>query len=117
MAGSGGSGNPEVGGLSAEQQEKLQHFKVQLRNDNERYLKSHPELDVMVGDFLGNVLLKRPTDIHEFAAGYGHQYERYERQRLLLQPESSSGYCLQNERKHGMKQSQQQHKGEAFVKK
>lgn len=80
MAGSGGSGNPEVGGLSAEQQEKLQHFKVtkherttatgrgsailpstqlacyrqvQLRNDNERYLKSHPELDVMVGDFLG----------------------------------------------------------------
>ncbi|XP_077950917.1 RIIa domain-containing protein 1 isoform X2 [Gasterosteus aculeatus] len=70
MAGSGGSGNPEVGGLSAEQQEKLQHFKVQLRNDNERYLKSHPELDVMVGDFLGNVLLKRPTDIHEFAADY-----------------------------------------------
>ncbi|KAM8871332.1 RIIa domain-containing protein 1 isoform 1-T1 [Spinachia spinachia] len=91
------AGRAEVGELSAEQQEKLQRFKVTradgrainapaisnhpaafdwftpqvtLRNDNERYLNSHPEVDVMIGDFLRNVLLKRPTDIREFAADH-----------------------------------------------
>ncbi|KAL6109502.1 riiad1 [Pungitius sinensis] len=70
MAGRRRSGKAEVGQLSAEQQEKLQHFKVKMKNDNEKYLKSHPEVDVMIGDFLGNVLLKRPTDIREFAADH-----------------------------------------------
>uniref|UniRef100_A0A8C6TYL6 RIIa domain-containing protein n=1 Tax=Neogobius melanostomus TaxID=47308 RepID=A0A8C6TYL6_9GOBI len=54
--------------LSAEQQEKLRLFKIKTRIDNENYLTSHPEVELLVGDFLRNVLLKRPDDIREFAA-------------------------------------------------
>uniref|UniRef100_A0AAY4B575 RIIa domain-containing protein 1 n=1 Tax=Denticeps clupeoides TaxID=299321 RepID=A0AAY4B575_9TELE len=55
--------------LSREQQEELRHFKVQTRIANEKYLREHPEVDVLLSDFLRDVFLKRPSDILEFAAG------------------------------------------------
>ncbi|XP_028849423.1 RIIa domain-containing protein 1 isoform X2 [Denticeps clupeoides] len=56
--------------LSREQQEELRHFKVQTRIANEKYLREHPEVDVLLSDFLRDVFLKRPSDILEFAAGH-----------------------------------------------
>ncbi|XP_041649936.1 RIIa domain-containing protein 1 [Cheilinus undulatus] len=70
MAGQGGLTKLEVGVLSAEQQEKLRQFKVRTRIDNERYLRSHPEVEVLIGEFLRDLLLKRPADIREFAADH-----------------------------------------------
>ncbi|XP_029359283.1 RIIa domain-containing protein 1 [Echeneis naucrates] len=70
MAGKGSLTKLDVGVLSPEQQEKLHQFKVQTRIDNERYLRSHPEVDQLIGDFLRNVLVKRPADIREFAADH-----------------------------------------------
>ncbi|KAI3360495.1 hypothetical protein L3Q82_002382 [Scortum barcoo] len=61
----------DVGVLSAEQQEKLRQFKIKTRINNEKYLRSHPEVEVLIGDFLSDVLLKRPADIREFAAVHG----------------------------------------------
>uniref|UniRef100_A0A3B4A0H8 RIIa domain-containing protein n=1 Tax=Periophthalmus magnuspinnatus TaxID=409849 RepID=A0A3B4A0H8_9GOBI len=55
--------------LSAEQQEKLNQFKIKTRIDNENYLRSHPEIELLVGDFIRNVLLQRPVDVRDFAAG------------------------------------------------
>uniref|UniRef100_A0A665UZU8 RIIa domain-containing protein n=1 Tax=Echeneis naucrates TaxID=173247 RepID=A0A665UZU8_ECHNA len=52
MAGKGSLTKLDVGVLSPEQQEKLHQFKVQTRIDNERYLRSHPEVDQLIGDFL-----------------------------------------------------------------
>uniref|UniRef100_A0A8D3DWT3 RIIa domain-containing protein 1 n=1 Tax=Scophthalmus maximus TaxID=52904 RepID=A0A8D3DWT3_SCOMX len=69
MAGEGASERLDLGVLSEEQQEKLRRFKIKTRIDNEKYLRSHPEVEVLIGDFLRNMLLKRPTDIREFAAG------------------------------------------------
>ncbi|TNN75740.1 RIIa domain-containing protein 1 [Liparis tanakae] len=68
MAGNGGLMKLDVGELSAEQQEKLRRFKSKTRIDNEKYLRSHPEVEELMADFLRNVLGKRPADIHEFAA-------------------------------------------------
>lgn len=70
MAGEGGLLKLDVGVLSAEQQEKLRQFKIKTRIDNEKYLRSHPEVEVLIGDFLRDVLLKRPADIREFAADH-----------------------------------------------
>ncbi|KAM9851516.1 RIIa domain-containing protein 1 [Aulostomus maculatus] len=64
----GAPGKLDVTELSAEQQEKLRQFKIKMRIDNQKYLRSHPEVEVMVGHFLRNVILKRPDDVLEFAA-------------------------------------------------
>ncbi|KAM6909957.1 RIIa domain-containing protein 1 [Xenentodon cancila] len=70
MSGKDGLTKPDAGVLSVEQQEKLRQFKVTTRIDNEIYLRSHPEVEELIGDFLRDVLLKRPSDIREFAADY-----------------------------------------------
>ncbi|KAM9782793.1 RIIa domain-containing protein 1 [Neosynchiropus ocellatus] len=59
---------PDV--LTAEQQETLRQFKIKTRVDNEKYLSSHPEVEVLVGDFLSEVLLHRPADVRRFAADH-----------------------------------------------
>ncbi|XP_038146106.1 RIIa domain-containing protein 1 [Cyprinodon tularosa] len=68
-----GKGAPttrNVGPLSPEQEEKLKEFKMQTRLDNERYLRAHPEVDEIIGEFLRQLLVKRPSDIEEFAADH-----------------------------------------------
>ncbi|XP_076010040.1 RIIa domain-containing protein 1 [Genypterus blacodes] len=60
----------DVSVLSAEQQEKLRQYKTKTRIDNEEYLRSHPEVEHLIGDFLREVLLKKPADIHDFAANH-----------------------------------------------
>ncbi|XP_043935876.1 RIIa domain-containing protein 1 isoform X1 [Protopterus annectens] len=61
-------GNADPGALSRVQQEKLRQFKINTRISNERYLRSHPEVELLVSDFVREVLLKRPENILEFAA-------------------------------------------------
>ncbi|XP_072317146.1 RIIa domain-containing protein 1-like isoform X2 [Eucyclogobius newberryi] len=58
------------GALSAEQQEQEKQLKSQTRINNENYLRSHPELDILIGDFLRAVLLQRPVDVRDFAAEF-----------------------------------------------
>ncbi|XP_028327141.1 RIIa domain-containing protein 1 [Gouania willdenowi] len=70
MAGKEGSKKLNYSVLSAEQQEKLQQFKLKTRIDNEKYMRCHPEIDLLIGDFIRNVLHKRPADIREFAADH-----------------------------------------------
>ncbi|KAM9310522.1 RIIa domain-containing protein 1 [Pholidichthys leucotaenia] len=59
-----------IGLLSTEQQENLRQFKIRTRIDNEKYLSSHPEVGILISDFFRGVLLKRPTNILEFAADH-----------------------------------------------
>jgi hypothetical protein len=56
--------------LSDKQQEKLNAKKIELRMDNERYLRQHPELSLLVQHFLREVFLKKPNNIREFAAKF-----------------------------------------------
>ncbi|XP_014680171.1 PREDICTED: RIIa domain-containing protein 1-like [Priapulus caudatus] len=58
------------GALNTQQKAKLKEFKVQTRLENEKYLSDHPEVEGMLANFLGEVLLKRPEDIRTFAADY-----------------------------------------------
>lgn len=56
--------------LSDKQQEKLNQKKIELRMENERYLRQHPELNLLIQHFLREVFLKKPNDIREFAARF-----------------------------------------------
>uniref|UniRef100_W5ML31 Regulatory subunit of type II PKA R-subunit domain containing 1 n=1 Tax=Lepisosteus oculatus TaxID=7918 RepID=W5ML31_LEPOC len=70
MAEQSGMERLDIGALSPEQQEKLRQFKIKTRIENEKYLRSHPEVDLLLSDFLREVFLKRPEDIREFAADH-----------------------------------------------
>ncbi|XP_033097011.1 RIIa domain-containing protein 1-like [Anneissia japonica] len=65
-----GMENYDFGALSEEQQDKLNQFKVATRLANEKYLREHPEVDLLLAAFLGDVLSKRPDHIRDFAADW-----------------------------------------------
>lgn len=56
--------------LTKEQQESLDKHKVEVRIQNEQYLRQHPEIPVVLGSFVRKVLLERPSDIKVFAASF-----------------------------------------------
>uniref|UniRef100_A0A8C6E0J1 Regulatory subunit of type II PKA R-subunit domain containing 1 n=1 Tax=Moschus moschiferus TaxID=68415 RepID=A0A8C6E0J1_MOSMO len=56
--------------LSPEQLEKLRGFKIQTRIANEKYLRTHKEVELLISGFFREMFLKRPDDIQEFAADY-----------------------------------------------
>ncbi|GAB1602493.1 RIIa domain-containing protein 1-like [Argonauta hians] len=58
----------DLGALSDRDQEKLNKIKINIRIENERYLNDHPEVECMLAGFLSEILMKQPTNIHEFAA-------------------------------------------------
>uniref|UniRef100_A0A8D0E6V1 Regulatory subunit of type II PKA R-subunit domain containing 1 n=1 Tax=Salvator merianae TaxID=96440 RepID=A0A8D0E6V1_SALMN len=60
----------DVGSLRRDQQEKLLQFKINTRIANERYLRSHKEVELLLSGFLREVLTERPDNIREFAADY-----------------------------------------------
>ncbi|XP_038833393.1 RIIa domain-containing protein 1-like [Salvelinus namaycush] len=70
MADKSGLEKLDFGALSIAQQQKLRQFKINTRINNEKYLREHPETEVLISDFLRDVFLKRPTDIREYAADY-----------------------------------------------
>eukprot|EP00918_Siedleckia_nematoides_P055144 GHVU01120280.1.p1 GENE.GHVU01120280.1~~GHVU01120280.1.p1 ORF type:complete len:124 (-),score=18.09 GHVU01120280.1:374-712(-) len=63
-------GPDDLGALSADQQEKLNQFKMKTRHENEKYLRDHPEVECLMAGFLSEVLNKRPDNIRDFAAGH-----------------------------------------------
>ncbi|XP_061462523.1 RIIa domain-containing protein 1 [Rhineura floridana] len=60
----------DVGSLHAEQQTKLMQFKINTRLANEKYLRAHKEVELLLSGFLREVLMERPDNIREFAADY-----------------------------------------------
>ncbi|XP_077011788.1 RIIa domain-containing protein 1 [Tamandua tetradactyla] len=61
---------PDPGALSPEQLEQLRSFKIQTRIANEKYLRTHEEVELLLGGFFREMFLKRPDNIQEFAADY-----------------------------------------------
>ncbi|VFV47139.1 riia domain-containing protein [Lynx pardinus] len=64
----GGFLGPDPGALSPAQQEQLSRFKIQTRIANEKYLRTHKEVELLISGFFREMFLKRPDDIQEFAA-------------------------------------------------
>jgi len=56
--------------LIDKQQERLNQKKISLRIENEKYLRNHPEIPILIKDFLKEVYTSKPNDIREFAAKY-----------------------------------------------
>ena len=56
--------------LSKQQQEKLHQQKVQMRLNNEKYLRSHPELKALVSLFMRTLLEDKPEKPELFAAEF-----------------------------------------------
>ncbi|KAK7799873.1 hypothetical protein U0070_016292 [Myodes glareolus] len=59
---------PDPGTLSPEQLEQLRDFKIQTRIANEKYLRTHKEVSLLISGFFREMFLKRPDNILEFAA-------------------------------------------------
>ncbi|CAF1285901.1 unnamed protein product [Rotaria magnacalcarata] len=60
----------DEGALLPEQQKKINELKIQKRIENERYLQKHPELNILMRDFIRQTCLQKPEDIRQFSAGY-----------------------------------------------
>ncbi|XP_006861768.1 PREDICTED: RIIa domain-containing protein 1 [Chrysochloris asiatica] len=60
--------NPGV--LSPEQLEQLRLYKIQTRIANEKYLRTHKEVELLLRGFFREMFLRRPENIREFAADY-----------------------------------------------
>ncbi|KAG8146968.1 putative RIIa domain-containing protein [Naja naja] len=60
----------DVGALSPPQQTQLMTYKINTKINNEKYLRAHTEIEVLLSGFLRDVLMKRPENIREFAADY-----------------------------------------------
>nr|CAB3265582.1 RIIa domain-containing protein [Phallusia mammillata] len=60
----------DLGALSDEQQAALSSFKIKTRMRNEDYLRTHPEVEILIGGFLRELLLRRPSNVREFGASY-----------------------------------------------
>ena len=56
--------------LSKQQQEKLHQQKVQMRLNNEKYLRAHPELKALVSFFMRTLLEEKPEKPELFAAEF-----------------------------------------------
>mmetsp|Transcript_20343 Transcript_20343/g.23045 ORF Transcript_20343/g.23045 Transcript_20343/m.23045 type:complete len:94 (+) Transcript_20343:74-355(+) len=59
-----------IKGIIPAQNRELENKKVQLRMDNERYLREHPELGWMVSVFLRKVLYEKPEKILHFSGEF-----------------------------------------------
>ncbi|XP_036916258.1 RIIa domain-containing protein 1 [Sturnira hondurensis] len=66
----GGLLAPDPGALSPAQLEQLRDFKIQTRIANEKYLRTHKEVELLLSGFFREMFLKRPDNIREFAAEY-----------------------------------------------
>ncbi|XP_032699571.1 RIIa domain-containing protein 1 isoform X1 [Lontra canadensis] len=64
----GGLLGPDPGALSPAQQEQLRNFKIQTRIANEKYLRTHKEVELLISGFFREIFLKRPDNIQEFSA-------------------------------------------------
>ncbi|KAL8184737.1 UNVERIFIED_CONTAM: RIIa domain-containing protein 1 [Gekko kuhli] len=60
----------DIGALSGHQRMKLLQFKINTKIENEKYLRSHREVELLLSGFLREVFLQRPEKIQEFAADY-----------------------------------------------
>ncbi|XP_032089924.1 RIIa domain-containing protein 1 [Thamnophis elegans] len=61
---------PDAGALYLPQQTQLMVYKINTKINNEKYLRAHTEIEVLLSGFLRDVLMKRPENIREFAADY-----------------------------------------------
>ncbi|KAK6098120.1 hypothetical protein MT418_002176 [Batrachochytrium dendrobatidis] len=55
--------------LNKEMQTQLDQDKIQLRIENELYIRQHPEIRNIIGYFIQKVLVHRPVNLPEFAVG------------------------------------------------
>ncbi|EGF80033.1 hypothetical protein BATDEDRAFT_25648 [Batrachochytrium dendrobatidis JAM81] len=53
--------------LNKEMQTQLDQDKIQLRIENELYIRQHPEIRNIIGYFIQKVLVHRPVNLPEFA--------------------------------------------------
>ncbi|KAL0591066.1 RIIa domain-containing protein 1 [Plecturocebus cupreus] len=61
---------PDPWVLSPAQLEQLRKFKIQIRIVNEKYLRTHKEVEWLISAFFREIFLKRPDNILQFAADY-----------------------------------------------
>lgn len=60
----------DKGALDQDQRGKLRQLKVDVQKLDEKYIRDHPELDVIIYEFIREVLHRRPDNFNSFAADW-----------------------------------------------
>ncbi|XP_039697569.1 RIIa domain-containing protein 1 isoform X2 [Pteropus medius] len=66
----GGLLESDPGALSPAQLEQLRDLKIQTRIANEKYLRTHKEVELLISGFFREMFLERPDNVREFASDY-----------------------------------------------
>ncbi|XP_006919844.1 RIIa domain-containing protein 1 isoform X2 [Pteropus alecto] len=66
----GGLLESDPGALSPAQLEQLRDLKIQTRIANEKYLRTHKEVEFLISGFFREMFLQRPDNVREFASDY-----------------------------------------------
>ncbi|ELK06061.1 hypothetical protein PAL_GLEAN10017580 [Pteropus alecto] len=64
----GGLLESDPGALSPAQLEQLRDLKIQTRIANEKYLRTHKEVEFLISGFFREMFLQRPDNVREFAS-------------------------------------------------
>ena len=59
-----------IDGIVKAQQLEIENKKLELRMQNERYYREHPEIQTLISVFVRKVLDERPENILEFAGSF-----------------------------------------------
>jgi len=58
------------GALDEEQRKKLKQLKVDIQKVDEKYIRAHPELEVICHEFIRDILHRRPEDVFAYASAW-----------------------------------------------
>ena len=61
--------------LDAELQKELEKRKVEIRIENEKYLRENAQLHLMLDEFFGSVLKEKPVNPSAFAVNFFSSYK------------------------------------------
>ncbi|XP_013783026.1 RIIa domain-containing protein 1-like [Limulus polyphemus] len=77
--------------LNDAQKTELEELKIQKKIENEKYLRDHPEVRLIISRFLKEVFQKEPSNIPQFAAElFGSETFKADIDKLLEEAQSSS---------------------------
>ncbi|ETW41804.1 hypothetical protein PFNF135_03956 [Plasmodium falciparum NF135/5.C10] len=51
-------------------------FQTNIKNENMKYMESHPELKDLLNDFISSILLHTPDDIFKYANEYFSNFKK-----------------------------------------
>lgn len=63
-----------IKGLTNKQNEEVKKIKADIKMENEKYLREHKEIDLIINIFMCKLLDEKPDNVLEFAGNFFNKY-------------------------------------------